>query len=96
MIQAYSGEEQETGTPQENLVVHDIDLEQPVGKVLAFDRVNHTRMVSLGFMIQVIGGYSQNDGQGSETSSTSQEDGITSSTVGLITLSSEISREVTP
>jgi hypothetical protein len=91
---AYGRKEQETSTPEENLVVKDINLEETVGKVFTFNGVNHTILLAIADKEEDID--SQDDGQGSETGSSSKEDRVTSSTVGLVTLSSKISREVTP
>jgi hypothetical protein len=44
---AYGRKEQETSTPEENLVVQDINLEQTVGKVFTFNGVNHTILLAL-------------------------------------------------
>ena len=69
-------------------------MEETVVKVFTLDSVNHPVLSATAVIDEEMD--SQNDGQGSETSSSGKEDRVTSSTVGFVTLNSKVSREVTP
>ena len=44
---AYGRKEQQTSTPEENLVVKNVNLEETIGKVFTFNGVNHTMLLAI-------------------------------------------------
>lgn len=86
------GQSEDDGTPQQDLVVEEVHLEEGFGKVLALERVDHPGSSATDLRRQVIS--SQDDDKSGKASRPGLEDGVANSVGSLVTLQSKVSLQI--